>query len=137
LHSGTLEKIQNHYIEGVGYVKFAGAITLMALLGSICLCAHAEWGNWERFGDTGISIRFSQVNATTCTWALRNDSGRTLKSFNFRINDINAESGRAESSTDLIPYPLRPGQAIGGWTAFSADAKCSEVSITSTGMEWQ
>jgi len=112
------------------------AIALLLLTGS--LTAHAgDWGQWEPFGTTGISIRWSQVNRSTCTWAFRNDSNRTLKTLNFNITDINADTGQAESSSDLLPYPLRPGQSVGGWTAFSASASCGTVRLSSTDIEWQ
>ena len=118
-------------------MKYLVVVMTIALVVSCCPFAHADWGNWESFGSTGLSIRFAQVNRTTCTWAFRNDSSRTLKAFRFRIDDTNAESGQAETSTDLIPYALRPGQSVGGWTTFSADANCRDVRITSTDIEWQ
>lgn len=99
--------------------------------------AHADWAQWRPFGNTGISIRFAQVNRTTCTWAFRNDSARTLSALTFKIDNINAETGAVEHSSDLIPYPLRPGQSIGGWTTFSADADCNTVHITTTNVEWK
>jgi hypothetical protein len=83
-------------------------ILLITLLGPLAASSR-DWGSWEAFGSTNISIRFAQVNSTTCTWTFRNDSNHILKSLNFRIDDINAESGQAEHSTDLIPYSLRPG----------------------------
>jgi hypothetical protein len=100
--------------------------------------AHAdEWGPWRPFGSTGLSIRFAQVNRTMCTWAFRNDSSRTLSTFDFLIDDINAETGQSEESPDLIPYTLRPGQSVGGWAAFSAEANCGTVRITSKQMQWK
>lgn len=111
------------------------AFAIFFLLGTVT--AMADWGPWRPFGDTGISIRFAQVSRTMCTWSFRNDSNRTLKAFSFSIDDLNADTGQSEHSTDLIPYALRPGQAVGGWTAFSANANCGTVQITSTNIEWQ
>jgi hypothetical protein len=108
-----------------------------ALIATSLTASAGDWGSWERFGDTGISIRFAQVNRTTCTWAFRNDSSRVLKTLRFRIDDTNAETGQSESSNDLIPFSLRPGQSVGGWAAFTAEAACGNVRITGTEIEWQ
>jgi len=116
-------------------VTISAVTMLVTCLSSVTQAG--DWSEWRPFGTTGISIRFAQVNRTTCTWAFRNDSSRVLKSMSFRIDDINAESGRPEQSSDQIPWSLRPGQSIGGWTAFTAEADCSTVRITSTSIEWQ
>ncbi len=115
-------------------IRLTTTLALLSVLTPIAAIADA-WGPWQPFGGTGLSIRFVQVSRDICTWAFRNDSSRTLGGLNFRIDDINAETGQSESSNDLLPYSLRPGQSVGGWTAFSAGANCSTVRITSTNME--
>lgn len=117
-------------------MKVKPLVALFLLLGPLAAVAD-EWGGWEPFGNTGISIRFAQVNRTMCTWSFRNDSSRTLKTLTFRIDDINADTGRAETSSDLIPYSLRPRQSVGGWSAFSAGSSCRNVRITTKDIEWQ
>jgi hypothetical protein len=111
-------------------------VALLIVFGDLTAVAD-NWGGWERFGNTGISVRFAQVNRTMCTWSFRNDSSRILTTLNFAIDDINAETGQTEHSTDLLPYSLRPGQSVGGWTAFSAAANCGTVRLTSTDIEWK
>lgn len=111
------------------------AVIAVALVLSAA-AAQAQWTQWVSFGNSGLSIRWSQVNRDTCTWAFRNDTSRTLEIMNFNIDDTNADTGAAEHSTDVLPT-LRPGQALGGWTAFSASANCSAVHLTATNIQWQ
>jgi hypothetical protein len=94
-----------------------------------------NWTQWVPFGNS-ISIRFLQVNRDTCTWQFRNDTNRTLTTLNFNIDNTDADTGAQDHSTDLLPYPLKPGQAIGGWAVFSANANCSTVRITATSIQW-
>ncbi len=111
-------------------------LAVAALFLFSALAARADnWTQWVPFGNSGLSIRWSQVNRDTCTWAFRNDTKRTLAIMNFNIVDTNADTGVAEHTTDVLPT-LQPGQALGGWTAFSATANCSAVRLTATNIQW-
>lgn len=81
-----------------------------------------NWGPWRSTG-VGISIRFARVNNTTLTWSFRNDTNRVLESMDFDYTFVDADTNMQTTQHDLLPYALRPGGAVGGWTAFSANTR--------------
>lgn len=87
--------------------------------------AKAQDGNWGAWRSTGvgISIRFSRVNNKTLTWSFRNDTNRVLESMDFDYSFVDADTNTQTTQHDLLPYPLRPGSAVGGWTAFMANTR--------------
>jgi hypothetical protein len=89
--------------------------------------AQSTWGAWESTG-VGISIRFARVNNNTLTWAFRNDTNQNLTSMDFNYSFVDADSGEETTQHDILPYTLRPGGSVGGWTCYSANTRGS-VSI--------
>ncbi len=89
--------------------------------------AEAQDGNWGAWRSTGvgISIRFARVNNTTVTWSFRNDTNRVLESMDFDYSFVDADTNMQTTQHDLLPYALRPGGAVGGWTAFMANTRGS------------
>ncbi len=61
----------------------------------------------QTIGDGMVAVSFSQVNNDTCTWKIKN-------------------TGSADNPTlqkndkDVLPYPLRRGEEVGGLTVYPA-----------------
>lgn len=93
--------------------------------------AHAgEWSAWQRMSGIPVSFRYVQVNSDTCALAFRNDSGIRLMGAKLEyIHD-----GRVDH--DYLPG-LNPGQALGGWTAFSFEGNCANSQVRIYDAQWQ
>lgn len=88
--------------------------------------AHKDpnlWGPWQFIGSTGIAVSVSRVNSKTLTWAFFNGRPDTITSLNFNYSFVDADSGQNTTQTDLLPFPLKPGGEIGGWTAYTANTR--------------
>jgi hypothetical protein len=99
---------------------------LYALIMAFCLslssaAAFADWGLWQVIGDGQVAVSFSQVNADTCTWQIKNTGPNTLKTFEFSYTYVPVNSPYSQKTDkDILPYPLKPGASVGGWTTYSA-----------------
>lgn len=105
--------------------------------------AQEGWQTWRPL-EPGISLRFSLANQQTCTWAFRNDdSSRTLASMRFEFSYTSLKQAGAynpydkKTDKDILPYALKPGASVGGWTAYTAPADCNSVTIAVTSREWK
>lgn len=65
----------------------------------------------------------SRVNSKTLTWEFFNEKPDTITSMNFNYTFVDADSGQNTTQTDLLPFSLKPGAGIGGWTAYTANAR--------------
>lgn len=102
-------------------------IAFMLLLIATTLCqpmaeAQSSWGPWESTG-VGISIRIARVNATTLTWSFRNDTNQVLRSMDFDYTFVDADTNQQTTQHDILPFALRPGSTVGGWTAYTANTR--------------
>jgi hypothetical protein len=96
---------------------FAVALLEMALSAP----AHAEWGPWQTIGDGQVAISFSQVRSDVCTWQIKNTGPTTLKTLEFNYTYVPIDSPYSQKTDkDILPYPLKPGASVGGWTTYSA-----------------
>jgi hypothetical protein len=118
------------------------AIPLLLLAGSGPR-AHADDGPWQ-YLEAGISVHFHQVNPQNCTWDFKNTSvSQTLQSMNFTVTYPAPTPGGAynpydtKTNKDLIPYPLKPGQVVGGWAAFLAPGSCANIRINVIQRQWR
>ncbi len=84
--------------------------------------AQSTWGPWRSTG-VGISIRFARVNNTTVTWSFRNDTNQVLQSMDFNYTFVDADTHQETTQHDVLPFSLRPGGAVGGWTAYMANTR--------------
>jgi hypothetical protein len=105
--------------------------------------ARADDGPWQ-YLEAGISVHFHQVNPQNCTWDFKNTStSQTLQSMTFTYTHPAPTKGGAynpydtKTDTDILPYPLKPGQVIGGWAAYLAPGSCTNVRINVTQREWK
>lgn len=90
-------------------------------LAFVAISAYAEWGPWQTIGDGMVAVSFSQVNNDTCTWKIKNTGSTTLKTLEFSYTYVPADSPYSQKTDkDILPYPLKPGAVVGGWTAYSA-----------------
>ncbi len=86
--------------------------------------AYAAWGPWQALGDGNVQVSFSQVNNDTCTWRIKNIGSNTLARFDFSYTYVPADSPSSEKTDkDILPYPLKPGASVGGWTVYSANTQ--------------
>jgi TPR repeat protein len=88
--------------------------------------AHKDsnlWGPWQFIGNTGIAVSVSRVNSKTLTWEFFNGRPDTITSMNFNYTFVDADSGQNTTQSDLLPFPLKPGGGIGGWTAYTANTR--------------
>lgn len=111
----------------------------MAVLSCMILAtvsAYAEWGPWQVIGDGQVAVSFSQVNADTCTWQIKNTGSNTLKTFEFSYTYTPADNPYSQKTDkDILPYPLKPGASVGGWTAYSAGTHRCPVTLVTTKLE--
>lgn len=88
--------------------------------------AHKDpnlWGPWQFIGTTGVAVSVSRVNSKTLTWEFFNGRPDTITSLNFNYSFVDADSGQNTTQTDLLPFPLKTGGGIGGWTAYTANTR--------------
>jgi hypothetical protein len=113
---------------------YALAIAICAYLS--VLPAYADWGPWQAIGDGQVQVSFSQVNNDTCTWKIRNAASNTLKTFEFSYTYVPVNSPYTQKTdTDLLPYPLKPGAIVGGWTAYAASTHRCPVTLVPIKLE--
>lgn len=99
------------------------------------------WGPWRDL-EQGIAVDFAQVTKDTCTWGFKNTStSQTLRSMTFTFtypspNQPVYNPYVTTTGKDILPRPLQPGESIGGWSAYTAQASCVNVSISVTAREW-
>jgi len=83
--------------------------------------SYAEWGRWQTIGDGFVKVRFNQVNNATCTWRIRNNGKTTLTRFDFSYTYLPADNLTSQKTDkDVLPYPLKRGEEVGGPAVFSA-----------------
>lgn len=86
--------------------------------------AHADWGSWQTIGDGFVKVRFNQVNTDTCTWRIRNTGTATITRFDFSYKYSPADNPNSQKTEkDVLPYPLRRGEEVGGLTVYSANTR--------------
>lgn len=100
------------------FVKYALATALFVLPTAVAPPSSAEenWSTWRSFVGENVSVSFSQVNRETWTWKFRNDGGTAITYMAFQYADKDG------SHNDVLPFTLQPGQAFGGWAAFTASS---------------
>jgi hypothetical protein len=92
---------------------------------------NAPWGPWTPLGNSGLVFDLSRVNGTTETWRFLNAGTNTIASMQFNYTYVDANSGQQATQSDILPFPLHPGQSAGGWTAYTANTRGDiEISIT-------
>lgn len=93
---------------------------LFAMLSISTLQAGAwsgDWSSWE-YVSNQVSVSYSQVQRDTWTWKFRNESATTTITYlSFKYWDKDGEH------SDVLPGSLRPGEAFGGWAAFTASSR--------------
>ncbi|WP_263352718.1 hypothetical protein [Acidicapsa acidisoli] len=99
--------------------RYTSVATLSAIL--FVASVYAEWGPWQSIGDGQVTVSFSQIKSDMCTWQIKNTGSTTLKTFEFSYTYTPADSASTQKTDkDILPYPLKPGAAIGGWTVYLA-----------------
>lgn len=98
---------------------------------------RATWGPWQTLSNAnGVSVSFSQVNDSMCTWKIRNDGPATLRHLEFTYNYSPAvEKGQA-TGRDLLMMPLKPGRLTGGSTEFGAETGRCPSTLVVSHIEW-
>ena len=84
---------------------------------------RGPWGPWGVAGNSGLVFDVSRVNPTTVTWRFFNAGSNTIAAMQFNYSYVDAGTGQNATQTDGLPYPLAPGQAAGGWAAYSANTR--------------
>jgi hypothetical protein len=110
--------------------KIATSATLCLIL--FLSPAYADRGPWQSIGDGQVEVSFSQVKGDMCTWQIKNTGSNTLKTFEFSYTYTPAENPSSQKTDkDILPYPLKPGAVIGGWTVYSAATRhCPATLVT-------
>jgi hypothetical protein len=92
---------------------------------------NPPWGPWAALGDTGLMFDVSRVNGTTATWRFLNAGSNMITSMQFNYTYIDAKSGQRTTQSDILPFPLAPGQTVGGFAAYTANTRGNvEISVT-------
>jgi len=99
-------------------------LTIIGVTLCSVLPAFPEWGSWQTIGDGFVAVSFSQVRSDTCTWRIKNTGSNTLRTLNFSYTYASASSQSSQKTDhDTLPYPLKAGAMIGGWTVYSANTR--------------
>ena len=98
---------------------------------------RATWTAWQQLPNAnGVSVSFSQVNDSMCTWKIRNDGQATLRHLEFTYSYSPAvEKGQA-TGRDLLLTPLKPGRLAGGATEFGAETGRCPATLVVSHIEW-
>jgi hypothetical protein len=102
---------------------------------------RATWGPWQNLPDaSSVSVSFSQVNDSMCTWMIRNNSNTTLRHLEFSYTYTPAVQARAThgptTGYDLLLSPLKPGRLTGGATQFGAETGRCPSTLVVKNIEW-
>jgi hypothetical protein len=98
--------------------------------------AYGDWGPWQAIGDGQVAVSFSQVKNDMCTWQIKNTGSKTLTTFEFSYTYVPVDSPYSrKTDKDILPYPLKPGAAVGGWTVYSANTRRCPVTLVPTKLD--
>lgn len=102
---------------------------------------RATWGPWQALPNTnGVSVSFSQLNDSMCTWMIRNNGSSTLRQLEFSYTYTPAVKARAvkgpATGYDLLLSPLKPGRLTGGATEFGAETGHCPATLVVKHIEW-
>ena len=87
--------------------------------------ASAYAGSWSTFLTCGsaVSVSYAKVDDKTYTWKFRNDGDRRITYLKFSYSYQDADTNQPKTETDTLPGSLKPGEILGGWAAFTANAR--------------
>jgi hypothetical protein len=81
-----------------------------------------QWSPWQDAGDD-ISVSFTKVIKDALnpqeylwTWRFRNDGSSAVSVLQFNYTDKDG------NHSDRSPSPLKPGEILGGWSAYTASS---------------
>jgi hypothetical protein len=122
-------------------------LAALALLFAIAPAnAHAQNTPVEQWMEleTGISVKFTQVNGDMCTWSFKNtDTTSPLTYMKFAVTHPDWKPGQVfnpystKTDKDVMPNPLKPGEVWGGWATYSAPGSCAYVRIEVLDRTWR
>ncbi len=112
-------------------VSRIAAAFLLAVSAAAALGQNTRVDSWIDL-ETGIAVKFTQVNSTMCTWSFKNTSNsQTLALMHFSVTYPDSKPGQVfnpyntKTDKDNTPNPLKPGEVWGGWATYSAPALCT------------
>ena len=75
------------------------------------------------FSAYNVQVKYCQVSSgpNDWTWTFKNTSKRTIKGMDFKVTTYSNYG--SDERNDTLPGKLDPGEAIGGWLAFTATSK--------------
>ena len=94
------------------------------------------WGPWQFLGSSGVAVSVTRVDAKTLSWEFFNARPDNITSLNFNYTYVDADTGQNSTQKDLVPLTLKPGDALGGWTAYTANTR-GNINIQITQMSCQ
>ena len=96
------------------FTLFLGMLSISTLQ---VRAGSGDWSTWDYLSNQ-VSVSYNQVQRDTWTWKFRNESADTTITYmSFKYRDKDGEH------TDVFPGRLRPGEAFGGWSAFTASSR--------------
>lgn len=91
----------------------------------------AGWGPWAFLSTTGVAVSVSHVDSKTLTWEFFNGRPDKVTTLNFTYSYIDADTGQNATKSDIVPLTLKPGDGLGGWTAYTANTRGTiDIAIT-------
>jgi hypothetical protein len=118
------------------------ALAIFVLVPSLANASpRATWGPWQTLPNaSGVSVSFSQVNDSMCTWMIRNNGTTTLRHLEFSYTYTPAVQARAAHGAatgyDLLLSPLKRGELTGGATEFGAETGRCPTTLVVKHIEW-
>jgi hypothetical protein len=96
----------------------------------------AGWGPWAFLANTGVAVSVTHVDSKTLTWEFFNGRPDKITTLNFTYSYVDADTGQNVTKSDTVPLPLKPGDGLGGWTAYTANTR-GTINIAVTQMNCQ
>jgi hypothetical protein len=116
---------------------------LLAASAAVAFAQNTRVDTWIDL-ETGVAVKFSQVNANICTWSFKNTSNsQTLQYMKFSVTHPDWQPGQVfnpyntKTDKDNTPNPLKPGEVWGGWATYTAPGSCTYVTINVLDRTWK
>jgi hypothetical protein len=103
-------------------MRAAAILVVMLAISGAIQAADRGHAPWRSIGHN-VSVRVWAVRGVRNTWSwdFRNDGSSTITYMTFNYVAYHPD-GTTSTHGDIVPFDLRPGQAVGGWIAFAADS---------------
>jgi hypothetical protein len=123
--------------------SMAALAFVLAVSAGVALGQNTRVDVWINL-ESGIAVKYTQVNADMCTWSFKNTSAtQTLAYVRFATTHLDWKPGQVfnpyntKTDRDVTPNPLKPGEVWGGWATYTAPGPCTYVTTQVLDRTWK